>query len=334
MKYRKLGNTDLNASVVAFGTWGIGGGSVWQDTSLDESDIGYLLDEAHDCGINYIDTAPVYGMGDSETLLGKALKTRRDKFLLQTKCSLNWREGDGNFHYSRDGYTVNNNTGAKAVRQDVEDSLKRMGTDYIDIIVVHYVCGDWPVEETVGALQDLIREGKIRAIGISNSTPDDLKAYVGAGQSDVCLAQEQFSLLAPSHGQDFFPVCKETGATFQVYGALEEGFLTGPERLDSSFGGDDIRTRLPWSKEPYNSGIRSLYEKVWGPMREKYGCSYANLIEAWTLAQYENISLLTGFRKKKTIEDTVKCFDIRLEEEDIRMLSETAQPVQVKELDK
>lgn len=316
MKYRNLGNTDLNASVVAFGTWGIGGGSVWQDTTLEEKGVGEILDAASDCGINYIDTAPVYGMGDSEKLLGKALKTRRNKFLLQTKCSLNWREDGGNFHYSRDGQTVYNNTSAKAVRQDVEDSLMRMGTDHFDVIVVHYVCGDWPVEETVGALQDMIREGKIRAIGISNSSPADLKAYAAAGGKDMAVVQEQYSLLAPFHGQDFFPVCKETGTTFQVYGVLEEGFLTGPEHLDVEFGKGDIRGKLPWVKEPTRSRIHDLYKNVWGPMCEKYGCSYANLIEAWTLAQYEDLSLLTGFRRRKTIEDTVKCFDIKLEEKD------------------
>ena len=111
MKFQKLGNTDIDVSVVALGTWGLGGGSVWTD-------------------------------GDStvEELLGKALKGRRNDFVLQTKCSLNWRNEGGNFHYERDGYTVNNDTRASAVKKDVEDSLRRMGTDYLDSVIVHYVC--------------------------------------------------------------------------------------------------------------------------------------------------------------------------------------------------
>jgi methylglyoxal reductase len=331
MKYKNLGKTNMKASVVAFGTWGLGGGSVWEDTDRVTS-VGDLLDEAYDCGINYIDTAPVYGMGVSEKLLGEALRTRRDRFLLQTKCSLNWRKDGGVFKYARDGYTVNNNTSAQAIRADVEDSLQRLQTDHIDVLVVHYVNDQWPVEETVDVMKNLIKEGKIRAFGLSNSQPSDLEEY--EKYSDAALVQEQFSILAPFHGKDYFPSCRKYGTTFQVYGVLEEGFLTGPEHFQHKFGKNDIRTRLPWMTEPYRSGILKLYNEVWTPMCEKYHCSYANLFEAWTLAQYENLSLLVGFRHRKTIEDTVKCLDIHLEMEDLQFLTDTIQKVQVKVLDK
>ena len=127
MKFQKLGNTDIDVSVVALGTWGLGGGSVWTDGDSTVEDAKRLLDICHEHGVNYIDTAPVYGTGVSEELLGKALKGRRKDFVLQTKCSLNWRNEGGNFHYERDGYTVNNDTRASAVKKDVEDSLRRMG---------------------------------------------------------------------------------------------------------------------------------------------------------------------------------------------------------------
>lgn len=169
MRYQKLGNTDIDVSVIALGTWGLGGGSVWTDRDSTVEDTGNLLDSCREYGINYIDTAPVYGTGASEELLGKALKGRRQDFILQSKCSLNWRNEGGNFHYERDGYTVNNDTRAAAVKKDVEDSLRRMQTDYLDSVIVHYVCGSFPVEETVGALEDLVREGKIRTYGLSNS---------------------------------------------------------------------------------------------------------------------------------------------------------------------
>ena len=113
--------------MVALGTWGLGGGSVWTDGDSTVEDAKRLLDICHEHGVNYIDTAPVYGTGVSEELLGKALKGRRNDFVLQTKCSLNWRNEGGNFHYERDGYTVNNDTRASAVKKDVEDSLRRMG---------------------------------------------------------------------------------------------------------------------------------------------------------------------------------------------------------------
>ena len=332
MKYQKLGKTDLNASVVAFGAWGIGGGIVWPDMSLGVKDVERLLDAATELGINYIDTAPVYGTGVSEDLLGKALKGgRREKFLLQTKCSLNWRGDGGNYHYERDGVTVNNDTSARAVKQDVEDSLKRMGTDYIDLIVVHYVCKDWPVEETMGALQELIKEGKIRAVGLSNSQPGDLEEYSKYGT--VALVPEFFSLLSPYHGGDYFPVTDKHGTTFQVYGALEEGFLTAPDFVDRTFPAGDVRGKLPWIHEPIKGNIHKLFD-VMKPLTEKYNCTYSNLVQAWTLAQYPNLSLLTGFRRVETMENTCKSLDLQLEAADIALLSEAAKPAQVKVLDK
>ena len=331
MKYQKLGKTDLNASVVSLGSWGLGGGSVWHDTAVTEKDVAYLLDAAQDMGINYIDTAPVYGTGASEELLGAALAGgRRQKFLLQTKCSLNWR-GTGNFHYERDGYTVRNDTSDQAVRQDVEDSLRRLHTDYLDLIVVHYVCKDWPVEETMGALQDLIREGKVRAVGLSNSQPADLEAYAQCGT--VALVQEQYSLLAPYHGMDYFDTCQAQNAVFQAYGSLEEGFLTAADYVDRSFPAGDVRGKLPWIHEPIKGNIHKLFD-VMQPLTEKYGCSYANLVQAWTLKQYPDLNLLTGFRRVETMRDTCRALEIPLTDADAALLSEAAKPAQVKELDK
>ncbi len=332
MKYQNLGKTDLNASVVAMGAWGIGGGTVWPDMALTVKDVENLLDAATDLEVNYIDTAPVYGTGVSEDLLGKALKGRRDKFLVQTKCSLNWRGDGGNFHYERDGVTVNNDTSARAVKQDVEDSLKRMGLDYIDLIVVHYVCKSWPVEETMGALQDLIKEGKIRAVGLSNSQPADLDEYAKYGT--VALVQEFYSLLSPYHGGDYFPTTDKHGATFQVYGALEEGFLTHPDFVDKTFPAGDVRGKLPWIHEPIKGNIHKLFDEVLTPLTRKYNCSYANLIQAWTLAQYPNLSLLTGFRRVETLENTCKSLELVLDPADIALMSEAAKPAQVPVLDK
>ncbi len=332
MKYQNLGKTDLKASVVAMGAWGIGGGTVWPDMALTVKDVENLLDAATDLGVNYIDTAPVYGTGVSEDLLGKALKGRRDKFLVQTKCSLNWRGDGGNFHYERDGVTVNNDTSARAVKQDVEDSLKRMGLDYIDLIVVHYVCKSWPVEETMGALQDLIKEGKIRAVGLSNSQPADLDEYAKYGT--VALVQEFYSLLSPYHGGDYFPTTDKHGTTFQVYGALEEGFLTHPDFVDKTFPAGDVRGKLPWIHEPIKGNIHKLFDEVLTPLTRKYNCSYANLIQAWTLAQYPNLSLLTGFRRVETLENTCKSLELVLDPADIALMSEAAKPAQVPVLDK
>lgn len=332
MRYQKLGNTDIDVSVIALGTWGLGGGSVWTDRDSTVEDTRNLLDICREYGVNYIDTAPVYGTGASEELLGRALKGRRQDFILQSKCSLNWRNEGGNFHYERDGYTVNNDTRAAAVKKDVEDSLRRMQMDYLDSVIVHYVCGSFPVEETVGALEDLVREGKIRTYGLSNSQPADLAAYRRVG-GKVSVVQEFFSILSPFHGREYFEMCRKNNTVFQTYGVLEEGFLTSPAFLDKEFAKTDIRSRLPWVAPEKKEGLRRAFA-LWAPMCEEYHCSYAALVEAWALSQYDRMSLLVGMRRASSVEDTAKCLDIRLKAEDIKRMEEAVKAIQVAVLDK
>lgn len=332
MRYQKLGNTDIDVSVIALGTWGLGGGSVWTDRDSTVEDTRNLLDICREYGVNYIDTAPVYGTGASEELLGRALKGRRQDFILQSKCSLNWRNEGGNFHYERDGYTVNNDTRAAAVKKDVEDSLCRMQTDYLDSVIVHYVCGSFPVEETVGALEDLVREGKIRTYGLSNSQPADLAAYRRVG-GKVSVVQEFFSILSPFHGREYFEMCRKNNTVFQTYGVLEEGFLTSPAFLDKEFAKTDIRSRLPWVAPEKKEGLRRAFA-LWAPMCEEYHCSYAALVEAWALSQYDRMSLLVGMRRASSVEDTAKCLDIKLKAEGIKRMEEAVKAIQVAVLDK
>lgn len=332
MRYQKLGNTDIDVSVIALGTWGLGGGSVWTDRDSTVEDTRNLLDICREYGVNYIDTAPVYGTGASEELLGRALKGRRQDFILQSKCSLNWRNEGGNFHYERDGYTVNNDTRAAAVKKDVEDSLCRMQTDYLDSVIVHYVCGSFPVEETVGAMEDLVREGKIRTYGLSNSQPADLAAYRRVG-GKVSVVQEFFSILSPFHGREYFEMCRKNNTVFQTYGVLEEGFLTSPAFLNKEFAKTDIRSRLPWVAPEKKEGLRRAFA-LWAPMCEEYHCSYAALVEAWALSQYDRMSLLVGMRRASSVEDTAKCLDIRLKAEDIKRMEEAVKAIQVAVLDK
>ncbi|MBR4193060.1 MAG: aldo/keto reductase [Oscillospiraceae bacterium] len=335
MQYKKLGNSDLNVSVVALGTWGLGGGSVWSDKESTTVETARLLDACRDNGINYIDTAPVYGTGASEELLGSALERRRHDFILQTKCSLNWRGEGGNFHYARDGCTVNNDTRPEAIRRDVEGSLRRMRTDYLDSVIVHYVCKSFPAADTVGVLEDLIREGKIRAYGLSNSRPADLEEYQNAPQKrqGVSVVQEFFSILSPFHGRDYFPVCEKYNTSFQTYGVLEEGFLTGPAFLERTFAKTDIRSRIPWVGEKYQEGLRRAFA-AWTPLCETHGCSFAQLVEAWALAQHPNMSLLVGMRKPVNVADTVRCLELRLRQEEITMMEESVKSIQVEVLDK
>ena len=336
MKYQELGTSGIMVSKVSLGAWGLGGGSVWSDKTSTVDDTIALLDACQEHGVNYIDTAPVYGMGTSEELLGAALKGRRDRFVIQTKCSLNWRKEGGNFHYSRDGYTVCRDTRGTAIRKDVEGSLRRLQIDCIDSLVVHYVCPSFPAEETVRTLEDLIREGKIRTYGLSNSQPSDLEEYesfLPDGSAGVSLVQEFFSILSPFHGRDYFDACGKHRTTFQTYGVLEEGFLTSPAFLERKFVPSDIRSRLPWVEPARQEGIRRAFA-AWAPLCEAHGCSFSNLMEAWALAQDDGMNLLIGMRQPANVADTAKAVDITLSPEELRAMEEIVKPIQVEALDK
>lgn len=320
MKYQKLGNSDIQVSTIAFGAWGLGGGNVWSDMSINVKQVEELLDCASDLGINYIDTAPVYGVGVSETILGKALKGRRDRFIVQTKCCMNWRNKGGEFVYERDGKIVNKDHRASAIKKDIEESLLRMDLDYIDSMVVHRMSETVPVEETVGALNEMIQEGKIRTIVISNSKPSDLEMYQKYG--NVSAVQEKFSLIDDKN-RIYFDTCKKYNTTFQVYGSLEEGILTGRSYLEKQFSKGDVRESHGLLEAKNKEKLMRLYD-VLEPLAEKYQCSIANLIQAWTLKQYDKISLLTGFRRTSTMENTCKVFDIVLSDTDEKIMRENA----------
>lgn len=313
MQYQELGTSGIRVSRIAFGAWGLGGGNVWSDRTLSAEQVGELLDAAYDLGINYIDTAPVYGVGESERILGEALKGRRNRFVVQTKCSLNWRGEGGRFEYERDGFTVNRDHRPEAVRKDVEESLVRMQLDHLDSVVVHRISETVPVSETMGELMRMKEEGKIRAVLISNSEPEDLDRYAACGP--VAGVQEKFSLLS-SEKRSYFDTCRRHGAVFQTYGSLEEGLLCSPDNVRKTYGPGDIRTNSRWVREPHRTGLLQLFERLDG-LREKYGCSYANLVQAWTLAQYEGINLLTGFRRRETMEDTCRALELHLDGEDL-----------------
>ena len=176
MQYQAIGKSGLKASVVSLGTWAVGGGTWWGDNE-DKTSIR-TIQEAIDCGINLIDTAPVYGFGHSEEVVGKAIHDRRDKVLISTKCGLWWHSNEGSPFFSKDGHNVTRNLTANAIQQEVDFSLKRLNTDYIDIYFTHWQSTppcQTSIEETMSALLDLKKAGKIIAIGASNKTWEIVK---------------------------------------------------------------------------------------------------------------------------------------------------------------
>ena len=333
MKFQKLGKSGIEVSRFCYGAWGVGGGNVWSDMQFDSSDVEKLLDAASDLGVNYIDTAPVYGVGASEIVLGQALKNggRRDKFILQTKCSLNWRgEGKGEFEYERDGKTVCRDLTKDSIIKDVEDSLERLQTDHIDVLVVHRARSikiDTPVAETADALNTLKQQGKIRAAGISNSSAEDLKEYLK--YTDIALVQEKYSVVNSKNLTAYVPTCNELGVIFQPYGNLEEGAVCGPAYYEKELAPTDIRSFSPLRKEPLRSMMLQAFKDL-EPMCAKHNCSVTNLFQAYMIDKIPNVSLLTGFRRIETLTNSMEALDVVLDADEIAVIDAFSKNINAK----
>ena len=235
MEYMKIGHTDINASAITFGAMPIGGGTWWSGSD-DKVSID-TIHRAYDLGINTIDTAPIYGLGHSEEVVGKAIAGQRDKYVISTKATFDWDTGEGRFWHEVDGHKVYVAHGYKDIIKDCENSLKRLGTDYIDIYYTHNPVRDpawlekYPVEDTVRALMDLKKAGKIRCIGSSNVDPEHIEAYMACG-CEIDIIQRKYTILARGVEENILPICEKYGMTFHAYAPIERGLLTGTVTKD------------------------------------------------------------------------------------------------------
>ena len=315
MQYMKIGNSDINASVITLGAMGIGGGTWWRNSDDEESI--RTIQRALELGINTIDTAPVYGFGHSEEVVGRAIKGNRSKYIISTKCGLWWDDEEGSFRFEKDGHRVTRNVTAHAIRTEVERSLKRLGTDYIDIYYTHNpACPPvmTPVEETVGTLMELKKEGKIRAIGSSNMTPDEIRAYTAIGEIDII--QGHYSMLERSAEKEIIPLCRQKGLSFHAYMPLERGLLTGKITKDYVVQPGDARDDSPLWKADVLPGAIDFVDSL-EDICQAYHCSCAHLAIAYLRAKGEDINVISGARRVFQVEDIVKAVEVKLQAADV-----------------
>lgn len=318
MQTMKIGHSDLEVSKIALGTWAIGGGSWWG--ANDDNESIKTIRIALEKGINLVDTAPVYGFGHSEEVVGKAIKPVRDQVILSTKCGLMFDRTEGSYYFSRDGFNVYKNLTKQAITDSVDQSLKRLGTDYIDILFTHWQCVEpfiVPIEETMEALMALKKAGKIRAVGGSNMSVGHIEEYVKYGQLDII--QEKYSLIDRRIEKEILPTAEKHGITFQAYSPLEQGLLTGKIRKDYMPEPGSSRDGKKWYKEENLSKIVDGVDS-WLPLCDKYGCTLGNLAIAWIAAQSSNMNVLCGARKLEQIEENALAGGIVLEVEDVAFM--------------
>ena len=315
METRQIGRSGIRCSALGLGCWAIGGGTWWGDND-DQTSVDTIL-RAVELGINWIDTARVYGFGHSEEVVGRALKQLpRDKVVLSTKCAIQWYDNGGELHFTREGHSVYRDLSPRAIRRDLELSLKTLGTDYIDVYYTHWQCKTYglvPVAETMGELLKMKQEGKIRAIGASNVDLRILKDYVDAGQLDVI--QEKLSILDRKPEAELLPFCEEHGISLQTYSPIEQGLLAGKIANDYVLPEGSARQGKLWWK-PENIPLVNQMLEGWKELAEKYGCTLANLAIKWNSMLSPSIHVLCGARKLSQIEDTARSLEVPLSQED------------------
>lgn len=322
MRTKKLGQTDIEASVVALGTWAFGG---WMWGGTDEKASINAVHAALDAGINFIDTAPIYGFGLSEEIVGKALKGRRDGVVLATKCGMvaNTRAGRFKFNSTAAGYSENGHIGiyvnlsAASIREEVEGSLRRLKTDYIDLYQTHWQEDTTPVAETMATLMDLKKEGKIRAIGASNATAAELKEYLRAGRLDS--DQERYSMLRRDIEQDQLPFCAENNISVLAYSPLDNGLLTGKIGPEREFGEGDIRKDNPRFSPDNRRKIAAMIA-AFGPVLEAHDITPAQLAVAWTLHRPGLTHALCGARNPAQAIENAGAGDVLLDDNELALI--------------
>jgi len=317
---RQLGQSDLMVSPVVFGAWAVGG---WYWGGQDDADSIRAIHAALDAGINCIDTAPIYGMGHSEEVVGKAIEGRRDKVLIATKCGLRWdtpRQGSNPWTYTGlDGTekTVVRNLRKHAIIAEVEHSLRRLRTDVIDLYQCHWPDSSTPIAETMDALVTLKQQGKIRAIGVSNFTPEMLAECLQHGP--LASDQPPYSLLRRDIEADVLPFCRQHNIGVIVYSPLQQGLLTGKVTMDRTFAPGDRRAGRPWFQPANRRRVLDALEKI-KPIAQAHRATLAQVAIAWTIAQPGVTAAIVGARNPQQARENAQAASLQLSPDELQAI--------------
>ena len=306
---RRLGAEGLELSPLGLGCFGLSG----TYGPADESESIRTIHRALDLGCNLLDTADEYGAGRNELLLGRALAGRRRQAFLGTKFGFAW---------DHNGKAIGLNGHPDYVRRACEASLGRLQTDVIDIYYLHRVDPKIPIEETVGAMVKLVGEGKVRYLGLSEATPDQIRRACRV--HTVAALQSEYSLWTREPEEHLLPLCRELGIAFVAFSPLGRGFFSG--KLNShSISGEDFRTHLP-RFQPENFDINSRLLPALLAIAERKTCSPAQLALAWVLAQGDKVFAIPGTKSAGHLEENLRALSLNLSDDEKRAVNETFRP--------
>lgn len=312
----KLGNSSLEVSQIALGAWAIGG---WMWGGSDRKDSLRALDAAIDIGISSIDTAPVYGFGLSERIVGEAIQGKRERVQILTKYGLRWDTVQGEFYFptrTNNGTAVNIHryAGKDSILRECEESLKRLKTDYIDLYQIHWSDPTTPIEETMEAVEQLIQQGKVRAAGVCNYSKEEMQR----AEKIITLASSQvpYSMVRRDIENEIVPYCIESNIGILVYSPLQRGILSGKIKPDHQFRGGDSRPDTPYYKLGNIIRINNFLEQI-RPLAKDKGISLAQLILRWTLQRPGITCLLAGARNEEQLDENAGALNFELSQAEL-----------------
>ena len=326
MEYRRLGSSDVKVSVVTLGTWAVGAWAIggWMWGGQDESDALAAIAKAVDLGVTTIDTAAIYGYGYSEEVVGKAVAGKRDKVQLLTKYGLRWDSDEGTHYFDwTDPATgtkqIYRNARKESVIYECEQSLKRLGTDYIDVYQCHWRDKSTPIAETMEAIDQLLEAGKIRAAGVSNFSVEDM----AAANKVVPLASSQppYSMVNRPAEADIIPWCQANDVGVIVYSPLQRGLLTGKITPGYKFNEGDHRRSDPFFQPDTVRKVNAFLDEI-RPIAEAHDATLAQLVISWTIARPGITAALVGARNAKQAEENAKAAEVKLTAQETRQIDE------------
>lgn len=319
MLFEPLGQSDINASRIVFGAWAIGGWK-WGGTDADQSISA--IRAALDSGMNCIDTAAVYGFGLSEQLVGEAIKPyKRQDIVIATKCGLRWDVETPTLHAESEGKKIYRTLSRESIQWEVNESLTRLGTDYIDLYQTHWPDPLTPADDVLDTFDELISSGKVRAVGFCNSAKADLE--VAISRLSFCSDQEKYSMVDREQESANLPVVRSNQLAFLAYSPLAQGLLTGAVTADRTFAPSDLRHGNPRFSEVSRRRISALLTVV-DSVAKEVSMSVSQVVTAWTLQQPGVSHLLAGTRTTEQAAHNAAAGDLLLSSEALSRITDAA----------